>query len=69
MTPIQFKALEWFAANGPIGWFDANAPTRHTRRRLEQAGWIAPLPAQSMQVLKFEITEAGRKALAARTPT
>ena len=64
MTTLAKADLQWFADHGPVGWFDAASPTPAMRRRLLKAGLIEKLPAVNMRVLKFQITDAGRAALA-----
>lgn len=64
MTPKARKSLRWFAEHGPVGWFNAEAPTFAMRQSLVRRGLIRQLPAKDFQVIKYEISEAGRQALA-----
>lgn len=65
MTKKRRLALEWFIANGPVGWFDINAPTDVMRRQLVRDGLLEEAgPRENMRVIKFQISQAGREALA-----
>lgn len=65
MTPRARLALQWFADHGPVGWFpcDGSAPTSAMRRKLAKDGLIEQLPAVQLQVIKFQLSAAGRAAL------
>jgi hypothetical protein len=66
MTPKAKAALEWFVKHGPIGWFGTdNGPSVSMRRNLEKQGLIEPIkPKNGFGLLKFQISQAGRNALA-----
>lgn len=66
MTPKAEAALFWFDQNGPIGWFDRTAPSDAMRRSLLRRGLIERLPTAQMQLVKYQITDAGRTALQQR---
>jgi hypothetical protein len=56
--------LQWFADHEAVSWFDAASPTNAMRRRLEKAGLIVSTRPQSgIGMLKWSITDAGKRAL------
>lgn len=65
LTEAQVRALEWFAVNEPIGWFDRSAPSSVIVKRLLSAGFIEKLPTETMRVIKYQRTASGIAALAA----
>lgn len=63
MTKTKIRALQWFAINGPVGWFDAEAPSHRMRVMLERDGLIEALPSGQMRVVRYGLSAAGRAAL------
>ena len=65
MTRTLHNGLKWFAGRGwPVGLFDVSAPSEIVRKRLIAAGYIERLvPAGGVGMIRFQITDAGRKAL------
>lgn len=69
MTPAQQRLLkELEKINGPASPYDLNYPRTPLLRRLRDAGFIAlgAAPIYDEFNCDISITEAGRKALAAR---
>lgn len=58
----QKRALRWFRENGPADLFDAKAPRRAMREKLEQLGYIKPVASKS-QFVMYAISERGERAL------
>lgn len=63
LTTAQKRALEWFAANEPIGLFPFDGPSRQVRLNLERMGFIEIVDRRQGHFIKFARTEAGRRAL------
>lgn len=63
MTPLVRDSLKWFAARGPVGWFDRSAPTEAMRNKLLRSGLIEELKPEVVGLIKYQITPAGRAAL------
>lgn len=64
VVPAQRAALIWFAEHGPVGWFGKDAPHHRMRLILERKKWIRRIkPPKDFMVIKFELTEIGRKAM------
>lgn len=67
MTPTARDALQWFAASGPIGWFDRSAPSSSMRRRLVSLGLVEEVKEARRAFIdptRFQLSQAGRDALA-----
>lgn len=65
MTPHQKRALQWFKEHGPADLFDHTAPSRTLRERLEQLGYIKPVPSSS-QFVMYALSERGERALSGK---
>lgn len=61
-TPKILEGLRWFRDKGPCALFDASAPTRIIRKRLEAEGLIERAPSKGVFVA-YQISDKGRKLL------
>lgn len=66
LSPLMLSGLRWFKANGPVGWFDASAPSLIIRSKLRNVGLIEQLPGPKgaqVFVIKYQVSAAGEKVL------
>lgn len=65
LTEAQARHLAWFRANGPTGMIPIAGPSRAMIKRLIDAGWLAEVgPRRPMTFVQYDLTDAGRAALA-----